>query len=74
VRFIVYQQLSGRVALRIFERLLDLIPQRRLTPAAVLALRVEQMRAAGLITRAWRPWCSVASWCLWRSLDGEAAL
>jgi len=22
----------------------------------------------------WRPWCSVASWYLWRSLDGEAAL
>ena len=164
VRSIVYQQLSGRVALRIFERLLHLIPERRLTPAAVLALSVEQMRAAGLsgqktayirdlaartnarevdfallpamsddevietltrvkgvgvwtahmflifalgrpdvlpvgdlgvrvamrkayrmralpkparmekIARAWRPWCSVASWCLWRSLDGEAAL
>jgi DNA-3-methyladenine glycosylase II len=26
------------------------------------------------IARAWRPWCSVASWYLWRSLDGEAAL
>jgi len=22
----------------------------------------------------WRPWCSVASWYLWRSLDGNAAL
>jgi DNA-3-methyladenine glycosylase II len=164
VRSIVYQQLSGRVALRIFERLLDLVPERVLTPAAVLALTVEQMRAAGLsgqktayirdlaartfagevdfalliamsddevietltrvkgigvwtahmflifalqrpdvlpvgdlgvrtamrrayrmrglpkparmekIARAWRPWCSVASWYLWRSLDGEAAL
>ena len=164
VRSIVYQQLSGRVALRIFERLLDLVPERRLTPAAVLALTVEQMRAAGLsgqktayirdlaartnarevdfallpalsddevvetltrvkgvgvwtahmflifalerpdvlpvgdlgvrtamrrayrmralpkparmerIARAWRPWCSVASWYLWRSLEGDAAL
>jgi len=164
VRSIVYQQLSGRVALRIFERLLDLLPERQLTPQAVLALTAEQMRACGLsgqktkyiqdlaartfageldftvlpgmgddeviaaltqvkgvgvwtahmflifalqrpdilpvgdlairtamrkayrmralpkpermekIARAWRPWCSVASWYLWRSLDGEAAL
>jgi DNA-3-methyladenine glycosylase II len=22
----------------------------------------------------WRPWCSVASWYLWRSLDGDAAM
>jgi DNA-3-methyladenine glycosylase II len=164
VRSIVYQQLSGRVASRIFERLLDLLPERQLTPEAILALTVEQMRACGLsgqktryiqdlaartfageldftllpgmgddeviaaltqvkgvgvwtahmflifalerpdilpvgdlairtamrkayrmralpkpermekIARAWRPWCSVASWYLWRSLDGEAAL
>jgi DNA-3-methyladenine glycosylase II len=164
VRSIVYQQLSGRVALRILERLLDLLPERQLTPEAILALAVEQMRACGLsgqktkyirdlaartfageldftllpgmgddeviaaltqvngvgvwtahmflifalqrpdvlpvgdlgirtamrkayrmralpkpermekIARAWRPWCSVASWYLWRSLDGEAAL
>jgi DNA-3-methyladenine glycosylase II len=26
------------------------------------------------IARAWRPWCSVASWYLWRSLDNVAAL
>jgi DNA-3-methyladenine glycosylase II len=164
VRSIVYQQLSGHVASRIFERLLDLLPERQLTPEAVLALTTEQMRACGLsgqktryiqdlaartfageldftllpgmrddeviaaltqvkgvgvwtahmflifalqrpdvlpvgdlairtamrkayrmralpkpermekIARAWRPWCSVASWYLWRSLDGEAAL
>jgi DNA-3-methyladenine glycosylase II len=164
VRSIVYQQLSGRVALRIFERLLDLLPERQLTPEAVLALTVEQIRSCGLsgqktryiqdlaartfageldftvlpgmgddeviaaltqvkgvgvwtahmflifalqrpdvlpvgdlairtamrkayrmralpkpermekIARAWRPWCSVASWYLWRSLDGDAAL
>ena len=164
VRSIVYQQLSGRVALVIFERLLNLMPERLLTPAAVLALTVEQMRAVGLsgqktayirdlaartfagevdfallsglsdhqvietltrvkgvgvwtahmflifalqrpdvlpvgdlgvrtamrkayrmralpkparmekIASAWRPWCSVASWYLWRSLDGDAAL
>jgi DNA-3-methyladenine glycosylase II len=164
VRSIVYQQLSGRVAMVIFERLLNLVPDRVLTPSAVLALRVEQMRAAGLsgqktayirdlaaktfsgeldfailpalnddeviaaltqvkgvgvwtahmflifalerpdilpvgdlgirtamrkayrmralpkpermekIARRWRPWCSVASWYLWRSLDGDATL
>jgi DNA-3-methyladenine glycosylase II len=164
VRSIVYQQLSGRVALRIFERLCDLVPAGRLTPPAILALTVEQMRGAGLsgqktayirdlasktfageldfavlpgmgddeviesltrvkgvgvwtahmflifalqrpdvlpvgdlgvrtamrkayrmralpkparmekIAKAWRPWCSVASWYLWRSLDGDAAL
>jgi DNA-3-methyladenine glycosylase II len=26
------------------------------------------------IARRWRPWCSVASWYLWRSLENEAAL
>jgi DNA-3-methyladenine glycosylase II len=164
VRSIVYQQLSGRVAVRIFERLRDVVPEGQLTPEAILALTVEQMRACGLsgqktayirdlaartsagevdftllpgmnddeviatltrvkgvgvwtahmflifalqrpdilpvgdlgvrtamrkayrmralpkparmekIARAWRPWCSVASWYLWRSLDNEAAL
>jgi len=164
VRSIVFQQLSGRVARVIFDRLLNLLPERQLTPAAILALTAEQMRAAGLsnqktkyirdlaertfagevdftllpgmsdddviamltqvkgvgvwtahmflifalqrhdvlpvgdlgirtamrkayrmrtlpkparmekIARAWRPWCSVASWYLWRSLDGEAEL
>jgi len=164
VRSIVYQQLSGRVALVIFNRLLDLVADRQLTPKAVLGLTIEQMRNAGLsgqktayirdlaartfageldfeslpsmdddeviealtrvkgvgvwtahmflifalqrndilpigdlgirtamrkayrmralpkparmekIARSWRPWCSVASWYLWRSLDGEAAL
>jgi DNA-3-methyladenine glycosylase II len=164
VRSIVYQQLSGRVASRIFARLVDLLPDRQLTPAAILALTVEQMRAVGLsgqktayirdlavrtfageidfallpamtddevietltrvkgvgvwtahmflifalqrpdvlpvgdlgvrtairkayrmralpkparmekIARSWRPWCSVASWYLWRSLDNEAML
>jgi DNA-3-methyladenine glycosylase II len=26
------------------------------------------------IARNWRPWCSVASWYLWRSLEGDANL
>ena len=36
VRSIVYQQLSGKVAAVIFGRLADLVPQGRLTPAAIL--------------------------------------
>ena len=47
-RSIVYQQLSGRAAETIHGRLLALFPRRRITPAALLALSVEQMRAAGL--------------------------
>jgi DNA-3-methyladenine glycosylase II len=31
----------------------------------------EEMRA---IAENWRPWCSVASWYLWRSLDGTAQI
>jgi DNA-3-methyladenine glycosylase II len=26
------------------------------------------------IAKKWHPYCSVASWYLWRSLDGQAAL
>jgi DNA-3-methyladenine glycosylase II len=26
------------------------------------------------IAQAWRPYCSVASWYLWRSLDGPGAM
>ena len=48
VRSIVYQQLSGKVAAVIFGRLADLVPQGRLTPAAILKLRPQQMRRAGL--------------------------
>jgi DNA-3-methyladenine glycosylase II len=162
VRSIVYQQLSGRVASVIFERLLKLVPRKKLTPRAILKLTHEQMRSAGLsnqkatyirdlaektaagtvdfaamislsdeevieeltqvkgigvwtahmflmfalrrpnvlpvgdlgirsavkkayglddlpdpkrmvaIAEAWHPYCSVASWYLWRSLDGAA--
>src|SRR5271166_5165553 len=48
VRSIVYQQLSGKVAAVIFGRLLDLVPGKRLTPKAILKLRPQQMRRAGL--------------------------
>jgi DNA-3-methyladenine glycosylase II len=164
VRSIIYQQLSGRVASKIFERVVAAMPGGRLTPDRVLALSPEQMRAVGLsgqkaaylrdlaertvagdvdfaalptlpdeeviehltrvkgigvwtahmflifalgrpdvlptgdlgvraamkkayrmralpkpermekIARRWKPFCSVASWYLWRSLDNEAAL
>lgn len=49
VRSIVYQQLSGKVALTIFTRLHTAASQNgRLTPEGVLALSSEQMRAVGL--------------------------
>jgi len=48
VRAIVYQQLSGRVAQVIFARLLGAVPEGRLTPEGVLALRPAKMRALGL--------------------------
>ena len=163
VRSIVYQQLSGRVALTIFTRL-QTAAGGAITPASILALTPEQMRALGLsgqkiayirdlaektaaghvdfgalpkmtderviehltqvkgigvwtahmflifalrrpnvlptgdlgvrsamkrayrmralpkpermekIAKRWHPYCSIASWYLWRSLDNEAAL
>ncbi|HTT63850.1 MAG TPA: hypothetical protein VMG35_18485 [Bryobacteraceae bacterium] len=48
VKSIVYQQLSGRVAQVIFERLVAAVPGRLLTPAGILALRPARMRALGL--------------------------
>ena len=48
VKSIVNQQLSGRVAQVIFERLLAAIPGGALTPQGVLALRPAKMRALGL--------------------------
>ena len=48
VKSIVYQQLSGRVAQVIFGRLVAAVPEGRLSPAGVLALRPAKMRALGL--------------------------
>ncbi|HLK19092.1 MAG TPA: DNA-3-methyladenine glycosylase [Bryobacteraceae bacterium] len=48
VRSIVYQQLSGRVAKVIFERLVAAVPGGRLTPDAVLKLTPARMRKCGL--------------------------
>jgi DNA-3-methyladenine glycosylase II len=163
VRSIVYQQLSGKVAKVILDRLLDAVGG-EMKPAKILALRPARMRKLGLSTqktayirdlarhtrdgklvfeelsalsdldvierltqvkgigvwtaqmflmfalrrhdvlptgdlgvrnaikkaynlaelptpaeieelaRPWRPWCSVASWYLWRSLEGSANL
>lgn len=164
VRSIVYQQISGKAAATVLDRLLALVPKRKLTPQALLKLTPEQLRSAGLsgqkasyirdlaehaktkrvdfatvgdltdedviehltqvkgigvwtahmflifalrrndvlpcadlgvraaikkayrldalpsaqqieeLAIAWRPYCSVATWYLWRSLDGPAAL
>ncbi len=48
VRSIVYQQLSGKVALVIFNRLAAAVAGGRLTPEGVLKLRPARMRALGL--------------------------
>jgi len=48
VKSIVYQQLSGRVAQVIFERLAGAVSGGVLTPQSVLALRPAKMRAVGL--------------------------
>ena len=164
VRSIVYQQLSGKVASVIFNRLAALLPGGEITPEAILKLTPARMRRAGLskqktayirdlarktargkvifkalpsladheviehltqvkgigvwtahmflifalqrkdvlptgdlgvrtairkayglddlphptqmeeIAACWRPYCSVASWYLWRSLENQAAL
>jgi len=51
VKAIVYQQLSGRVAQVIFERLLATLPEGPLTPEGVLSLRPARMRGLGLSTQ-----------------------
>ena len=54
-------------------------------PTGDLGIRNAMRKAYGLteapkpaemenLAKAWRPYCSVASWYLWRSLEGEAAL
>ena len=48
VRSIAYQQLSTKVAAVILGRLLDALPGREPTPASILGLTYEQMRAFGL--------------------------
>jgi DNA-3-methyladenine glycosylase II len=48
VRSIVFQQLSGKVARAIFQRLLAAAGDGRLTPENVLRLRPRKMRGAGL--------------------------
>jgi len=164
VRSIVFQQLSGKVARVIYGRLASALPDGRVTPEGVLALRPERMRRLGLsrqktlyirdlarqtvkgkvafevlpdfpdeevitrltavkgigewtaqmflifalrrhnvlptgdlgirsaikkayglaelpkpreveeLARGWHPYCTVASWYLWRSLDGQAGI
>src|SRR5579884_1603953 len=48
VRSIVYQQLSGRVASKILQRLIEAMPDGQLTPEGILSLSPEKMRAVGL--------------------------
>lgn len=48
VRAMVFQQLSGKAATTIFNRLLDLYPHRAPTPADIIATTDEQLRSVGL--------------------------
>ena len=48
VEAIVWQQLSGKAAATIYGRVLDLLPNRALTPAALMAVPRTTLRAAGL--------------------------
>lgn len=48
VRSIVYQQLSGKAALTIFGRFKEAAKADPLTPASILKMRPQRMRAAGL--------------------------
>ena len=48
MRSIVFQQLSGKVANIIYQRLIDLLPNNKITPKEVLVLTNENMRKAGL--------------------------
>jgi len=45
---IIFQQLSGKAARTIFQRLLDLCPERKLTAEAVIALEEDQLAQAGV--------------------------
>jgi DNA-3-methyladenine glycosylase II len=48
VRSIVFQQLSGKVARVIYQRLVGALPGERMTPEGILSLRPERMRRLGL--------------------------
>ena len=48
VHSIVFQQLSGKVANIIYQRLIDLLPNSKITPKKVLMLSNDSMRRAGL--------------------------
>jgi len=47
-RAIIYQQLSGKAANTIHNRLLDLVPRRKLTPELLLKLSPTKLRKAGV--------------------------
>lgn len=51
VRYIIYQQLSGKAAGAIHNRFLDLFKNRGMSPGNVLELDINQIRKAGLSAR-----------------------
>jgi 3-methyladenine DNA glycosylase/8-oxoguanine DNA glycosylase len=66
LRTIVYQQLSGKAANTIHNRLLALFPESSATPQALLALDQEQLRGAGLSRNKMLAACDLAA----KTLDG----
>lgn len=48
IRSIVYQQISGKAAAAILDRLLDLFPNRKPTPQQLLKIHARKLRSAGL--------------------------
>lgn len=48
MRSIVFQQLSGKVANIIYQRLINLLPKNKITPKTVLMIAKNDMRQAGL--------------------------
>ena len=51
VRSIVFQQLSGKVADIIYQRLVSLVPKNRINPKSILMVSDNDMRGAGLSLR-----------------------
>jgi len=51
IRYIIYQQLSGKAAGTIFQRFVKLLPDEQITPPSILSIKFENLRNAGLSTR-----------------------
>jgi DNA-3-methyladenine glycosylase II len=70
-RSILYQQLSGKVALTLYNRLEAACPGKQVTPHAVLALEPERMRELGLSRQKIAYLREAAQWAIDGRLDFE---